>query len=79
MYRCESCKHYQAAISGRDFQSGFCLSPQQPRTAIMNAREICDREGDGRFVFYEPKEPASGAEFVHVTRDEPDLAMRATA
>jgi hypothetical protein len=79
MYICESCKHYQPAVSRRNFESGFCLSPDQPRTAIMNAREVCDKEGDGRFVYYEPKQPTAGAEFVQITREKMPLAMRATA
>lgn len=27
---------------------------------IKRARNICDREGNGRFVYFEPKKPSAG-------------------
>ena len=30
-------------------------------TPLYFAREFCDREGDGVFVYFEPKEPHAGA------------------
>lgn len=54
---------------------------QTQRLAIMLARDICDREGDGRFVYFEPRdtEPSAGAAFVQITRDRKPQAMKAAA
>lgn len=37
---------------------------------LDQARDICDREGDGIFVYFEPKEPTSGAAFIGESRAE---------
>lgn len=35
--------------------------PNRHGVPLDIARNICDREGDGRFVYFEPKEPQTGA------------------
>lgn len=62
--KCESCRHYRQDPSKPGFDFGFCFSPQikipMHSLPVLRAREICDREGDGIFVYFEPREPASG-------------------
>lgn len=59
--QCESCRHFAPAPGGR-FDKAFCgnAAVHYPHTQsldgllnIRTAREICDREGDGRFVHFE--------------------------
>jgi len=37
------------------------MFPNRKGLPLDYAREICDRESDGHFVCFEPKEPTSGA------------------
>lgn len=59
------------------FASGWCSAPEinaQVESAgyilargssvdIATARDLCDREGNGIFVHFEPEDPATGAAF----------------
>jgi len=61
--KCESCKFLK-----RGFAIQVCTSARTRLvdgydTIIGKAREICDREGDGIFVYFEPKDPTTGAAF----------------
>jgi hypothetical protein len=80
--KCESCKSYEADPKRRGFGFGTCASQQVMRVfcqatspmtyatlGIGLARELCDREGDGHFVYFEPKDPESGSPFVQPTRE----------
>lgn len=71
--KCESCRHYQPsrAFPGQ-FARGVCHTvrirrptistpPEAPPVPILEARDICDREGDGHFVHFEPLIPEAGA------------------
>lgn len=69
--KCKDCRHYEPAPTNVFFH-GSCRNPRVHRSVtnsrsadvkldIVEAREICDREGDGIFVHFEPKTPASGA------------------
>lgn len=42
------------------------MFPDRKGVPLDMARQICDREGDGIFVYFEPKTPAAGA-FVQIT------------
>lgn len=67
--KCESCRHFRLSRPKGDFRNGTCSSEQVALTRtlmltgaflpISTAREICDREGDGIFVYFEPKEPTA--------------------
>lgn len=71
---CDRCKHLLADAAGAEFcQTAFGNVDigRGPFTPIDEAREICDREGDGRFVYFEPSDepqPSAGASFVQITR-----------
>ena len=77
--KCEECRHYKPSGLARGFWNGFCASPTilnirevvMSNLSIRYAREICDREGDGIFVHFEPKCPTAGACFVQITRGRP--------
>jgi hypothetical protein len=97
--KCESCKHYGNLSSDGKFENGFCNSRalavssglQGRSIPITLGREICDVEGDGIFVHFEPKTPVSGVGFdidgaipdisrVDAAKPGPSqLAMRAAA
>lgn len=62
----------------------FCTSPNTASAEIQNmfpdrhgvpidmARQACDREDDGHFVYFEPKNNnPNGAAFVQLTRERP--------
>ena len=67
---CERCKHYRPNAVTDNFESGTCSQPdivapdvrlhQRNWKWIEAARDVCDKEGDGRFVYFEPKEPSNG-------------------
>lgn len=73
--KCESCRHYTAYKIPKG--DGECSQPIIGATAPCNlgrlritaAREICNKEGDGHFVYFEPKDPATGAAFIQITRE----------
>lgn len=59
--KCLSCRFFKP---GPTFESSFCSNPDvhYPLThyrgamlIIWAAREICDKEGDGVFVYFQPK------------------------
>lgn len=71
--KCESCRFYCNEITEhRNFYLGYCTRddvfaespiPDDPAfyqdyPRIADARKICDREGDGVFVYFEPLEQA---------------------
>jgi len=60
----------------------FEIKPNFHGLNIDTAREICDREGDGIFVHFEPK-PSAGAAFATGTSPTspttPELALKAAA
>lgn len=74
MKKCENCRFF-VPLPGNIWEVAKCLSPDvvndalerdpdiNPRWVpyIMDARSICDREGDGRFVHFEPRDPSAGA------------------
>lgn len=78
--KCECCKHFVSVETvigtvakctstevstrvDRQFVTLVSLTELEP------AREICDREGDGHFVYFRPKHPQAGACFVQLTRN----------
>lgn len=67
--KCESCRFFYALAKG-DFDNSICTNVDVNGHTSVNfaevptmteARQICDREGDGIFVYFEPKEPHAGA------------------
>ncbi len=69
--KCESCRFF-FPLSGGTFTQAKCLNEDvrkrrteqlQGFTTITRARTICDRDGDGIFVYFEPHDPAAGAAF----------------
>lgn len=81
---CESCRHYGSKVVHENEARRlirFCTNdlcttdqvreqfPDRLGMPIDMAREICDREGDGFFVYYEPKDPSAGVAFVQITRE----------
>lgn len=79
--KCESCIHYQKETPHHTFGAGRCIQQAVGRKlrrilsdtvrfhTIDYAREICNKEGDGIFVYFEPKTPTAGAAFVQITRE----------
>jgi hypothetical protein len=57
--KCESCRHFKNPDS-TDFNRGQCESPEvtvlKYRLPIYVARNLCDEEQNGRFVYFEPIE-----------------------
>lgn len=85
--KCDTCRHFKAG------PADFCTSPEigtirahsrMAMTVLWAARETCDREHDGHFVYFEPRDPEAGASFpenkashlVQITRTR---TMRAAA
>lgn len=73
--KCDGCRFYGVkSVHEREAMRAirFCTSPKTVTTEVERmfpdrlgvpldmAREICDREGDGFFVYFEPKEPTRG-------------------
>lgn len=87
MKKCEKCKFY-FGDSQQPFENGVCASPkvlggvgQKLGTVqIVVGRQICDREENGHFVYFEPLTPSAGAAFVQITREPMGrpMAMAAT-
>ncbi len=71
--KCESCRFYRN-FKSQPFEKGICSSPDVFSSKVLTARQECDKEGDGRFVYYEPKPPAAGMTF-----EPPPIAMAAHA
>lgn len=65
MKKCERCRHFRSDRNRRGFEAGVCTSSSIAINSlpILDAREICDKEGDGIFVYFEPKTPAAGVVF----------------
>lgn len=57
--KCESCKHQRIWLD-----KPVCDQPNAVAADLESSRLICDREGDGHFVYFEPKEPTAGAAFL---------------
>lgn len=87
--KCECCRHFQLSRPKGHFNDGTCrnstvvdegslFTGTRTSLPILKAREICDREGDGRFVHFDPKDDtAGGACFVQITREPITKAMAA--
>jgi hypothetical protein len=65
---CESCRHYRPSnYFHGNFDRGFCQAPplrtQRLKLPIRinDARTICDKEGDGIFTLYEPRNVSAAA------------------
>jgi hypothetical protein len=78
--KCDSCRHRKESDQGLLGTAIRCANPVILKLAyttkmpasdmpLTYAREICNKEGDGIFVYFEPKTPASGAA---VAKDCPD-------
>lgn len=67
--KCESCKHHVVPSSSTEFEKSFCVSPKIDRTLIMEAREICDKEWDGRFVYFEEKDAETEPDWTKLVRE----------
>lgn len=78
--KCECCRFYRWSNLG----FAYCKNPATQKTPdfcsnLEDAKKICDPEGDGSYVHFEPKDPSAGAAcFVQITR-EPVKAMAAGA
>ena len=55
------------AIAAQIRSAGYIVA-RGSEVDILTARELCDREGDGIFVNFEPESPSSGAAFEAETR-----------
>lgn len=62
--KCESCRFFYGRVDNKfdrlPFDHSSCVHRDTPEP-INEARSVCDREGDVRFVFFEPKDPSTGA------------------
>lgn len=88
--KCESCLYFEPnTITGR-FEDSFCTHIYTYFNNVIDALKHCDREGDGHFVYFEPKTPAAGAavseppasaggQFVQITRTHHPRALKAAA
>ena len=85
---CESCRFYEKPTPNHTFGAGRCTNENVVRRgsrqfsarefhSIDLSREICDKEHDGHFVYYEPKQPAAGAAAAASIR--PQRALRRAA
>lgn len=68
--KCESCRYYVNPERAFEFDGAICSNIEINSTVrfqrvvmMPEARELCDREGDGHFIYFEPKEPAAGQAF----------------
>lgn len=72
MKKCESCRFF--VPKGPRFEDAGCSQinvrrptlfapPESQPVAIRPAREVCNKEGDGIFVYFEPSYPSAGAAF----------------
>lgn len=76
MHKCEQCRHHKPAQKFTQsectnpkvvqIQTELNKAPgtrylDSDKLPILRARYLCDREGDGIFIHYEPKDPESGA------------------
>lgn len=86
--KCESCRHYDKPSPSHSFGAGQCRQSEigsrlgkkglRGFHTVEFAREICDREGDGVFVYYEPKNPGGIGAAAEIPEEKP-LAMAAGA
>lgn len=68
--KCESCKHYRPDNNRCKAWPVLNLGGDFVSVDLTTARDICDREGDGTFVYFEPKTPTAGAAFTDGTWPE---------
>lgn len=66
--KCESCKHYRPDNNRCKAWPVRNLGGDYVSVDLTTARDICDRESNGIFVYFEPKTPTSGAAFEAETR-----------
>ena len=78
---CVNCCHYQEKSPYHPFGSGRCAQPDVGRKinklfrgaaafdTIDFAREICDPQDKGHFIYFEPGDPASRLPLVRLTRE----------
>lgn len=66
--KCESCKFYQPCVPVNVCTNEHIKQSADKDFVTLNyfveinpAREICNREGDGIFVYFEPTVPIAGA------------------
>ena len=73
--KCETCRFLR---TGPSPETSYCTSPEVntefygikfAATSLPKAREICNKEGDGIFVHFEPKTPGNGAAFGESRRE----------
>lgn len=84
--KCESCKHYRPI--GSRFEDAWCEHPQvkYPKTngiphpaiprisvTVSAAREICNKEGDGIFVYFEPRNPGGIGVGLEMPAEQPKV------
>lgn len=79
--KCDSCLHSSKYPGPRGTVIELCSAPatqldKRIVTQLGDARVICDREGDGVFVYYQPRHPQAGATF---TVEPVQIARRAAA
>ena len=55
------------AIAAQIKSAGYIVA-RGSEVDISTARDLCDKEADGIFVYYEPESPSSGAAFEAETR-----------
>lgn len=76
--KCESCHFFFGRRFNRPgelpFDQSSCVHIATPEP-INEARAVCDREGDGHFVYFEPRDPEAGASVAPV----PNVAEKASA
>ena len=78
--KCESCRFFDKPNADAPSESARCLqvfvqtqrlkSGARGWFTIDKDREICDREGNGHFVYFEPTTPTAGAAFAGESRAE---------
>lgn len=72
--KCESCRYYTTSELGLLGTAVRCKNQAVIKLAyktkmpigdmpLTYAREICEREHDGHFVYFEPRDPEAGASF----------------
>ena len=74
--KCDSCIHQRSQslqVNSKKITGYYCVNhrcasdevkemfPHRYGVPLDMARDICDREGDGNFVYFEPRDPSAGA------------------
>jgi hypothetical protein len=52
------------------------MFPDRKGTPLDMAREICDREHNGHFVYFEPRDPSAGVTFRDADRERPPAPIK---